>query len=139
MLLNPTLIARVDMLKMMRTLPDVPRIVILTRTNVLLHALGGLSDHETHKSNAWAIPIVFDGDRSARLRRVLEKLWEARETLTSIAYRVGGPHTYHVLYEDLQRASARVTADHKPDDAAETARVAQGQEQMSARARPLHF
>ena len=29
-LLNPTLIARVDMLKMMRTLPDVPRIVILT-------------------------------------------------------------------------------------------------------------
>ena len=110
-LLNPTLIARVDMLKMMRTLPDVPRIVILTRTNVLLHALGGLSDRETHKSNAWAIPIVFDGNRSARLRRVLDKLWADRETLTSIAYRVGGPHTYHVLYEDLQRASARVTAD----------------------------
>ena len=38
-------------------------------------------------------------------------MWVDRETLTSIAYRVGGPHTYHVLYEDLQRASARVTAD----------------------------
>ena len=120
-LLNPTLIARVDMLKMMRTLPDVPRIVILTRTNVLLHALGGLSDRETHKRAAWPIPIVFDGNRSTRLRRVLEKLCD--KTLTSIAYRVGGPHTYHVLYEDLQRVGAR---DGRSDGVGGSARRAAG-------------